>query len=139
MPQVLTDRLKDVAELIKTKADKHHILRQPLQMRKQKPVAIKMLNPKFEENFVKGRDYDPDREQAERRKMKKLLKQEAKGAIRELRKDNSFLYEVKARDKALMEEEKAEKYGKVRLFLQEQEHAMKSGQLGKGKGKKRRR
>nr|XP_028951430.1 nucleolar protein 14-like isoform X2 [Malus domestica] len=140
MPQVLADRLKDVAELIKTKAeDKHHILRQPLQMRKQKPVAIKMLNPKFEENFVKGRDYDPDRERAERRKMKKLLKQEAKGAIRELRKDNSFLYEVKARDKALMEEEKAEKYGKVRLFLQEQEHAMKSGQLGKGKGKKRRR
>ncbi|KAM1326923.1 hypothetical protein TB1_010659 [Malus domestica] len=32
------------------------------QLRKQKPVAIKMLNPKFEENFVKGRDYDPDRE-----------------------------------------------------------------------------
>ncbi|KAM1847091.1 hypothetical protein ACFX14_011412 [Malus domestica] len=109
------------------------------QLRKQKPVAIKMLNPKFEENFVKGRDYDPDRERAELRKMKKLLKQEAKGAIRELRKDNSFLYEVKARDKALMEEEKAEKYGKVRLFLQEQEHAMKSGQLGKGKGNKRRR
>ncbi|KAM1983209.1 hypothetical protein COP2_011508 [Malus domestica] len=71
--------------------------------------------------------------------MKKLLKQEAKEAIRELRKDNSFLYEMKARDKALMEEEKAEKYGKVRLFLQEQEHAMKSGQLGKGKGNKRRR
>ncbi|KAM2887458.1 hypothetical protein FF1_011323 [Malus domestica] len=139
IPQVLTDKLKDVAELIKTRADKHHILRQPLQLRKQKPVAIKMLNPKFEENFVKGRDYDPDRERAELRKMKKLLKQEAKGAIRELRKDNSFLYEVKARDKALMEEEKAEKYGKVRLFLQEQEHAMKSGQLGKGKGNKRRR
>ncbi|KAM1085519.1 hypothetical protein ACFX2B_011155 [Malus domestica] len=139
IPQVLTDKLKDVAELIKTRADKHHILRQPLQLRKQKPVAIKMLNPKFEENFVKGRDYDPDWERAERRKMKKLLKQEAKGAIRELRKDNSFLYEVKARDKALMEEEKAEKYGKVRLFLQEQEHAMKSGQLGNGKGNKRRR
>lgn len=137
MPQVLTDKFQDVAQLIKTKADEHHILRQPLQMRKQKPVAIKMLNPKFEENFVKGIDYDPDRERAERRKLKKVLKQEAKGAIRELRKDNSFLYEVKAREKLLMEEEKAEKYGKVRLFLQEQEHAMKSGQLGKGRKRRR--
>ncbi|CAL2231961.1 unnamed protein product [Prunus armeniaca] len=137
MPQVLTDKFQDVAQLIKTKADEHHILRQPLQMRKQKPVAIKMLNPKFEENFVKGIDYDPDRERAERRKLKKVLKQEAKGAIRELRKDNSFLYEVKAREKVLMEEEKAEKYGKVRLFLQEQEHAMKSGQLGKGRKRRR--
>ncbi|CAN6550404.1 unnamed protein product [Malus baccata var. baccata] len=126
IPQVLTDKLKDVAELIKTKADN-----------------ITFCGNHFscgsKSHFVKGRDYDPDRERAERRKMKKLLKQEAKGAIRELRKDNSFLYEVKARDKALMEEEKAEKYGKVRLFLQEQEHAMKSGQLGKGKGNKRRR
>lgn len=88
-------------------------------------------------SFVKGIDYDPDRERAERRKLKKVLKQEAKGAIRELRKDNSFLYEVKAREKVLMEEEKAEKYGKVRLFLQEQEHAMKSGQLGKGRKRRR--
>ncbi|KAL6186725.1 hypothetical protein ACLB2K_042844 [Fragaria x ananassa] len=138
MPSALTDKFKEVAQLIKTKADKHCSQRQPLQMRKQKPVAIKMLNPKFEENFVKGRDYDPDRERVERKKLKKRLTQEAKGAVRELRKDNYFLQEVKSRDKALMEQERAEKYGKARLFLQEQEHAMKSGQLGKGKGKRRR-
>ncbi|XP_050372311.1 uncharacterized protein LOC126790198 [Argentina anserina] len=138
MPSALTEKFKEVGLLIKTKADKHCMQRQPLQMRKQKPVAIKMLNPKFEENFVKGRDYDPDRERVERKKLKKRLTQEAKGAVRELRKDNYFLQEVKSRDKALMEEERAEKYGKARLFLQEQEHAMKSGQLGKGRGKRRR-
>jgi nucleolar protein 14 len=88
---------------------------------------------------VKGRDYDPDRERAERRKLKKLVKREAKGAARELRKDNSFLFEVKEKDKALLEDERAENYGKARAFLQEQEHAFKSGQLGKGKGRKRRR
>ena len=49
MPRVLTEKFNEVALLIKTKADKHCIQRQPLQMRKQKPVAIKMLNPKFEE------------------------------------------------------------------------------------------
>lgn len=91
-------------------------------------------------SFVKGRDYDPDRERAESRKLQKLIKKEAKGAARELRKDNYFLSEVKAKDKMRLEEERAEKYGKARAFLQEQEHAFKSGQLGKGgKGRKRRR
>lgn len=84
-------------------------------------------------SFAKGRDYDPDRERVERKKLKKLLKKEAKGAIRELRKDNYFLHEVKKKERVLAEEEKAEMYGKARAFLQEQEHAYKSGQLGKGK------
>lgn len=88
-------------------------------------------------SYVKGRDYDPDRERAERKKMKKKVKAEAKGAVRELRKDNYFLLEVKERDKVRMEEEKAEKYGKHRAFLQEQEHAFKSGQLGKNKKRRR--
>ena len=88
---------------------------------------------------MKGRDYDPDRERVERKKLKKLVKREAKGAARELRKDNYFLFEVKEKEKALLEDERAENYGKARAFLQEQEHAFKSGQLGKGKGRKRRR
>ncbi|MCE3217154.1 hypothetical protein HAX54_010667 [Datura stramonium] len=46
----------------------------------EKPVPIRMLNPKFEENYVKGRDYDPDRERAEKKKLKKRIKEEAKGA-----------------------------------------------------------
>ncbi|KAJ6891366.1 nucleolar protein 14 isoform X2 [Populus alba x Populus x berolinensis] len=139
MPATLQDKFKDVAELINKKANEHHMKRKPLQMQKKKPVPIKLVAPKFEENFVKGRDYDPDRERVERRKLKKLVKREAKGAARELRKDNYFLFEVKEKDKALLEGERAENYGKARAFLQEQEHAFKSGQLGKGKGRKRRR
>lgn len=49
MPNALQDKIKDAAELIKLKVDEHHSLRRPLQMRKQKPVPIKLLNPKFEE------------------------------------------------------------------------------------------
>eukprot|EP00257_Ricinus_communis_P015720 XP_015573689.1 nucleolar protein 14 [Ricinus communis] len=134
---ILQDKFKDVAQLIKKKADEHHMLRRPLQMRKQKPVPIKLLNPKFEENFVKGRDYDPDRERVERKKLNKLLRREAKGAARELRKDNYFLTEVKEKDKALVEEERSDKYGKARAFLQEQESAFKSGQLGRGRKRRR--
>ncbi|KAG4153551.1 hypothetical protein ERO13_D04G190100v2 [Gossypium hirsutum] len=138
MPKALKDKFNNVSQLIKKKADEIHTLRRPFQLRKQKPAPIKLLNPKFEENFVKGRDYDPDRERAERRKLQKLIKREAKGAARELRKDNYFLYEAKQRDKELVEKERAANYGRAIAFLQEQEHAFKSGQLGKGSKKRRR-
>uniref|UniRef100_A0A3Q7H7X6 Uncharacterized protein n=1 Tax=Solanum lycopersicum TaxID=4081 RepID=A0A3Q7H7X6_SOLLC len=139
IPEALREKMKDVSEFIDTKCQEHHMLRQPLKMRKKKPVPIRMVNPKFEENYVKGRDYDPDRERAEKKKLRKRIKEEAKGAVRELRKDNEFLSKAKERERALLAAEKAEKYGKDLAFLQEQEHAFKSGQLGKGKGQKRRR
>ncbi|CAI9775189.1 unnamed protein product [Fraxinus pennsylvanica] len=135
LPDALLVQIKDVAQLIEKKAQEYHLLRQPLRMRK--PKIIKTEVPKFEENFVKGRDYDPDRERAQRKKLKKLLRQEAKGAARELRKDNYFLLEVKEKDKARLAEERAEKYGQAKAFLQEQEHAFKSGQLGRSKKRRR--
>lgn len=49
VPSELQTKLQDVAKLIEKKADEHHTLRRPLEMRKQKPVPIKLLNPKFEE------------------------------------------------------------------------------------------
>jgi nucleolar protein 14 len=66
-----------------------------------------------------------------------MLKREAKGAARELRKDNYFLLEVKDKERALKEKARAEKYGKTKAFLQEQERAFKSGQLGKGRKRSR--
>ncbi|KZV48053.1 nucleolar protein 14 [Dorcoceras hygrometricum] len=135
IPDALMVEIKDAVQHIKSKSQETYLLRQPLRWRKQK--IIKTEVPKFEDNFVKGRDYDPDRERAERKKMRKRLKQEAKGAVRELRKDNYFLLEVKEKNKARMEEEKAERHGKTRAFLQEQEHAFKSGQLGKNKKRRR--
>ncbi|KAG6516645.1 hypothetical protein ZIOFF_027114 [Zingiber officinale] len=136
LPRLLRDKMQEVFDLIKKKTDDHQISRQPLQMRKQKPVPMKLLNPKFEENFVRGRDYDPDRERVEMKKLKKLLKSEKKGAIRELRKDSQFMSGLKESARLMQEEERAERYRKSMAFLQEQEHAFKSGQLGKGKGSK---
>lgn len=71
------------------------------------------------------------------KKLKKLVKHEAKRASRELRKDTAFLFDVKEQQKALLEQERTEKYGRARAFLQEQEHAFKSGQLGKGRKRRR--
>ncbi|KAH7291504.1 hypothetical protein KP509_29G019800 [Ceratopteris richardii] len=89
-------------------------------------------------SFVRGRNYDPDKERAERKKLNKLLKQEAKGAARELRKDNYFLQIEKVKEKEQAAELREEEYRKAMNFLQEQEAAFKSGQLGKGKGRRRR-
>lgn len=86
---------------------------------------------------MKGIDYDPDRERVKQKRLIKKLKSEKKGAIRELRKDNEFLLGVKENKRREQEEERAEKYGKAMAFLQEQEHAFKSGQLGKGRKRRR--
>ncbi|KAF3782230.1 Nucleolar protein 14 [Nymphaea thermarum] len=123
LPELLRNKMIELADTISKKSDELLMLRQPVQMRKQRPVPIKQFNPKFEENYVKGRDYDPDRERAEKKKFLRQLKRESRGAARELRKDNQFLAAVKDRERALLEEERAEKYKKARAFLEEQEHA----------------
>ena len=51
----------------------------PLQLHTRKREPIKTFNPRFEEDgFVKGRDYDIDRERAEARSLKKQIAREAK-------------------------------------------------------------
>lgn len=89
-------------------------------------------------SYVKGRDYDPDRERAEAKKLKKEIKQNARGAARELRKDNWFLAEEKDKENAVLQQEREEKYNKAMSFLEQQESAFKSGQLGKGRKRKKR-
>lgn len=136
IPETLRLKMTSIASIIKGKIDEHEKLRQPLRMRMKKPMPIKQFNPRFEENFVHGKDYDPDRERAQRKKLERQIKQEAKGAARELRKDNYFLQEEKARERAVAEEERADRYKKAMAFLQEQESNFKSGQLGRGRKKR---
>lgn len=88
-------------------------------------------------SYVKGLDYDPDRERAKEKKLRRRLKSEKRGAMSELRKDNYFLAAVKEKDRMRHEQERSEKYGKAMAFLQEQESAFKCGQLGKGKKRRR--
>ena len=61
--------------------------------------AIRTFNPVYEEGFERGRDYDVDRQRAERKKLRRQLKKETRGAVRELRKDNRYLAEVKERER----------------------------------------
>jgi nucleolar protein 14 len=66
-------------------------LRRPLTMRTFRAVPIRSMAPKFDEDYRPGKDTDPDRDRAEAKQMKKKLKQQKRGAMRELRKDAAFM------------------------------------------------
>lgn len=66
--------------------------RLPLTLQAHKPIPIPSYVPKFESSsssYLRSRD--PDYEKNEASKLRHQLKQEKKGAIRELRKDARFL------------------------------------------------
>ena len=66
-----------------------------MRLQAHKPIPIATYIPKFESttsNYLRQRD--PDFERNEAAKLKHQYKQERKGAIRELRKDASFLASV---------------------------------------------
>ncbi|KAF1992081.1 Nop14-like protein [Aulographum hederae CBS 113979] len=85
--------------------------RRPLTLHNHRPLPIRTALPKWEENFNPDKHYDPDRERAESARLKKEYKRERKGAVRELRKDASFmarenLREKRERDKAYEERQR---------------------------------
>ena len=73
--------------------------RQPLRLHNHRPLPIKTSIPKFEESYNPHKRYDPDTERAELSRLKAEHKKERKGALRELRKDASFLARESLREK----------------------------------------
>ncbi|KIY66708.1 Nop14-like protein [Cylindrobasidium torrendii FP15055 ss-10] len=69
--------------------------RRPLALQAHKPIPIATYIPKFDgssSSYI--RKQDPDHERNEAAKLRNQVKQERKGAIRELRKDSRFLANV---------------------------------------------
>ena len=113
--------------------------RRPLRLQAHKPIPIPTYVPKFEQtssNYLRNRD--PDHERNEAAKLRAQLKQERKGAIRELRKDARFLAaeqqkKQKAKDQAYgecmkrvfgsIESERAEEKAMEREKMKEKKRA----------------
>ncbi|PRW57304.1 Nucleolar 14 [Chlorella sorokiniana] len=95
-----------------------------------KVAEKKQYNPRFEEDFVSGKDYDPDRERAERRKLQRAIRQEERGAARELRRDAAFMAEARDREKAAKQAELFASEKRAKAFLQQQAADMRSGGQG---------
>ena len=66
-------------------------MRVPLHLHCKVPVPLKQFNPAFEVDFQPDRSLDPDRERAVMQQLVRKVKNEKKGAARELRKDAAFL------------------------------------------------
>ncbi|OMJ26586.1 putative nucleolar complex protein 14 [Smittium culicis] len=73
------------------------VKRVPLALQSHKPIAIRSVAPKFELGYSLDKHYglDSERDKDELVKMQRLVKKETRGAIRELRKDASFMSQAK--------------------------------------------
>ena len=97
----------------------------------------KEFNPRFEDGFVKGRDYDPDRERALDRKAKKVAAKEKRGKMRETRKDALFISDQRDKEKAQVDRERMESQRSFYSILEKQSADIRSG--GQSGGVKRKR
>ena len=100
--------------------------------------GITMYAPKFEDDFELGKDYDPDIARAERRKLRKTLKKEHRGAAKALRKDSKVLAKEKRTEQNAEREEFEERGRRANKFMQGLESDFRSGGQG-GVPKRRRR
>jgi len=109
-PAYLQEHLEDVENKIGIAIQRKLGTRSMLSQKKR-PTPISMRNPRFQEHYIVGKDYDPDSTRAELHKLKRKHQREMKGAAREIRKDTAFLQErrVQSRKKELAERATNEK------------------------------
>ncbi|KAK0632322.1 nucleolar protein 14 [Immersiella caudata] len=108
LPPTLAAQLRELKASISGLLRLARLERRPLELHHHKPLAIRTVVPKFEDSFDPTKHYDPDRERAELAKLRAEHKRERKGAMRELRKDASFM----ARENLRIKKEKDAAYEK---------------------------
>lgn len=90
--------IDEAASLLRAQLERAIEERQALRLQAHRALSIASYAPKFDQqSFDPKRATDPDTERANAAKMRAMLKKERKGAIRELRKDASFLAEERER------------------------------------------
>jgi nucleolar protein 14 len=91
LPSVLSELLRGTRTSIAQHIETTLSSRLPLRRNTEKPAQLRQFNPKFEEKSFINANTDPDKERAQMKKLKRKLKDETKGAMRELKKDAQFL------------------------------------------------
>ncbi|EXJ57159.1 hypothetical protein A1O7_07504 [Cladophialophora yegresii CBS 114405] len=101
--------------------------RRPLLLHSHRPLAIKTSIPQYIENYNPDRHYDPDRQRATLSKLKAEHKKERKGAMRELRKDASFMAREQLREKKERDSAYERKYKRLVAEIQGEEGREQKG------------
>ncbi|KIJ56486.1 hypothetical protein M422DRAFT_150207 [Sphaerobolus stellatus SS14] len=112
--------------------------RKPLRLQAHKPIAIPSYVPKFgstTSNYL--RYQDPDHERAQLSKLRNQVKQERKGAIRELRKDARFLASVQQKKDIEASQAYNDRMKKVFSSLEGERAEQKAMDREKARDKKR--
>ena len=97
------------------------LARRPLELHHHRPLAIRASIPKFEEGFHPDKHYDPDAARREAQRLKQEYRREKKGAVRELRKDASFVARETLREKREKDAEYERKYRRLVAEVQGEE------------------
>ncbi|GAX76160.1 hypothetical protein CEUSTIGMA_g3604.t1 [Chlamydomonas eustigma] len=131
LPSQLEEQRLLVTERIQSLVRNNLASRAPLVRSSQlQNTVAREYNPRFEDGYTKGRDYDPDRERAEQKKIKKQLSKEKRGAMRELRRDAVFMAEERDRERANVDAERMESQRKFYSELEVQAADFNSGGQG---------
>jgi nucleolar protein 14 len=121
LPKTTQTVLHKLDETLSQRLAEARRTREPLALHNHRPLAIKTSVPKFEEGFNPDKHYDPDRERAELKKLKAEHKREKKGALRELRKDASFMARESLREKKEKDEAHEKKQRRLIAEIQGEE------------------
>lgn len=110
--------------MLTTALARARLSRRPLELHHHRPLPIKTYIPKFEESYsADKRSYDPDKERAQLAKLKAEHKRERKGALRELRKDSSFVAREKLKEDKKTSKEYHAKMARLTAMIQTEEGA----------------
>jgi nucleolar protein 14 len=111
-----------------------------LRLQAHRAIAIASHVPKFDQqgyNPDRKSALDPDVERVQIQKMKALIKKERKGAIRELRRDNQFIAEVRRQEQADEDSSYKNKINKIMSTLQVERSEQKQLERAKANIKRR--
>jgi nucleolar protein 14 len=115
----LKSKCEELLNNLTSESKEKQSIRVPL-MLQVKPKQIKELEPRFSDNI--GPETSTEKGQKnELSKLKRQLKQEQKGARRELRKDTFVIQEEKRKAKEIRDKELDKKHKEVIGFLQNQQ------------------
>ncbi|CAJ2501805.1 Uu.00g046580.m01.CDS01 [Anthostomella pinea] len=121
LPAALNERIRKLQAKLDTMLRMARMARRPLELHHHRPLAIKTAIPKFEESYDPKKHYDGDRDRAELSKLKAEHKKERKGAMRELRKDASFMAREQLKVKKAKDAAYEKKYKRLVAEIQGEE------------------
>ncbi|CAD7704342.1 unnamed protein product [Ostreobium quekettii] len=128
LPQALRPMRRRLADAIRATSAQALSSRRPLvQSFRREASRMRLYNPRFEDDYAAGRDYDPDEDAVKARRLQRRVRRERRGAARELRRDAAFMAGVRDRERAEVDGERLESERRFYRELEGLEADFRSG------------